>query len=111
MSILKLFLAATFAAVVTLVGVGHASASGNRLGAVNLNIIERADGYKVTPVHYRRYRRYRRHRRHHYRRRNYRHGHYRPYRKRYRYGRRYRHYGYGPSVYVRVPGFGFHFGY
>ena len=126
MNALKLFVVAGLAAVLTIVSASVASAAGNRFGTLNLNTAAKHGTYDTKPVHYRyRYRRYRKYRRrHYYNRRYYRRRHY----KRRYYGRRYyrrhyyrRHYYrpyyygyygyYGPSVYFRAPGFGFHFGY
>lgn len=120
MKTLRLFLVAAIAAVMTLAAASVASASGNRFGTLNIITAYQGGTYDAKQVHYRK--RYRRHRyyrsRHRYKRRYRRYGYYQPrrykrrhYKRRYYHRRRHRSYYYGPSVYFRVPGFGFHFGY
>lgn len=122
MKTLKLFLVAAIAAVMTFAAASVASAGGNRFGTLNITNAAQNGTYDAKTVHYRkRYRRYRKYRRrHYYKRRHRRYGYYNQRRYRYRHYRRNRYYYrrpsyygyyYGPSVYFRVPGFGFHFGY
>jgi hypothetical protein len=105
----KLFLVAALAAVVMLASASGASASGNRFGTLKIPTAAQDGTYDPKPVHYRhRYRRSRKYRRRH----NYRRRHYsRRYNRRRHYRRHHRRRYYGPAVYFRVPGFGFHFGY
>jgi len=106
---LKLYVVAAIAAVMMLTGANVASASGNRLGT--LNITGGVGGFDSQPAHYRKNRRhYRKHRR--YRRYGHRrHRHYYRHKRRHRHHRHGHHRYYGPYIHFGFPGFGFHLGH